>query len=82
MEENTTRWSRDRNHRHSQGTGSHPSSSSSLLRALSERSATGKCEDTKLWAEEEGVKRQQLEYLDLATDTTKSTIAVAFSPDG
>lgn len=82
MEENTTRWTRDKNHRHSQGTGHHSSSSPFLLRALSERSVTGKCGDTKLRAEEEGVKRQQLEYLDLPTNTTKSTIAVAFSPDG
>lgn len=81
MEENTTRWTRDAHHRHSQGTGPQYSSSS-LLRALSERCVTGKCRDAKLCAEEESVMHQQLEYLDLPTSTTKSTIAVAFSPDG
>lgn len=54
----------------------------SLLRALNERSLTGNPRGAKLWAEDESVFRHHLEYLDLAADTTRSTIAVAFSSDG
>ncbi|CAM9881884.1 unnamed protein product, partial [Scytosiphon promiscuus] len=58
----------------------------SLLRALSDRSATGRPRDAKLWAEDESVIRQQLEYLDLSEsaypEPARSTIAVAFSTDG
>lgn len=63
--------------------------STSLLRALNGRSATGSPRGVELWAEDESVLRQQLEYLDLSaaatvhgTGPTKSTIAVAFSTDG
>lgn len=54
----------------------------SLLRALNDRSLTGNPRGAKLWAEDESVFRHRLEYLDLAADTTRSTIAVAFSSDG
>lgn len=54
----------------------------SLLRALNARSLTGNPRGAKLWAEDESVFRHHLEYLDLAADTTRSTIAVAFSSDG
>lgn len=58
----------------------------SLLRALNGRSATGRPRGVKLWAEDESVVRQQLEYLNLSEsaypEPTRSTIAVAFSTDG
>lgn len=54
----------------------------SLVRALNHRSLTGDPRGAKLWAEDESVFRHDLEYLDLAEDTTRSTIAVAFSNDG
>lgn len=55
---------------------------SSLWLTLKERSATGKSGGVKLWAEDESVLHQQLAYLDLSADSTRSTIAVAFSTDG
>lgn len=53
-----------------------------LLRRVRDRAATGKSGSTKVWAEEQSVLRQQFRYLELPADTTRSTIAVAFSTDG
>lgn len=53
-----------------------------LVRRLRERRATGKVEGTKVWAEDQSVLRQHFRYLELPADTTRSTIAVAFSSDG
>ncbi|CAM9335180.1 unnamed protein product [Ectocarpus fasciculatus] len=59
----------------------------SLLKELSSRSTSGSSRGIELWAEDESVFRQQLEYLDLsaaavASEPPRSTIAVAFSTDG
>ena len=61
-------------HRRSQG--------SSLIHKLFDRRVTGKMKQTELWAEDESVFHQQLEYLELPAETTRSTIALAFSHDG
>lgn len=53
-----------------------------LVRRLRGVMATGKVEESKVWAEDQSVYRQQFRYLDLPADTTRSTIAVAFSSDG
>lgn len=73
-------------HRRSSSRGA--KTSTSLLRELNGRSATGSSRGVELWAEDESVLRQQLEYLDLSAGAaagagpTRSTIAVAFSTDG
>lgn len=57
--------------------------SRSLVRTLNDRSATGRSRGVELWAEDESVFRQQLEYLDLSAEGPAiSTIAVDFSSDG
>lgn len=55
---------------------------SSLLHKLSVRRANGKIKQAELWAEDESVFHQRLEYLELSAGTTRSTIALAFSADG
>lgn len=54
----------------------------SLLQKLLVRRADGKAKQAELWAEDESVFHQRLEYLELSADTTRSTIALAFSADG
>lgn len=55
----------------------------SLVRTLNDRSATGRSRGVELWAEDESVFRQQLEYLDLgAVPPAISTISLDFSSDG
>lgn len=68
-------------------TAAHPpaaeKASRSLVRTLHDRSSTGRSRGVELWAEDESVFRQQLEYLDLsAEEPVISTIAVDFSSDG
>ena len=54
----------------------------SLLQKLLVRRANGKIKQAELWAEDESVFHQRLEYLELSASTTRSTIALAFSADG
>lgn len=57
--------------------------SRSLVRMLNDRSSTGRSRGVELWAEDESVFRQQLEFLDVsAEEPAISTIAVDFSSDG